>query len=151
PRSVRSAAGCTGQRDSGFSVGGAVISYWVTEKGSFGIRGYRENLGQPVADRFTAHLYEQIGPVVRFAGGPQIFSALDQLTGSQRRVVAAIWDAHARAAANAPRLNDPRRVLLRFPLLRSLYDRGLNSYRVYRSIDVKDISRFPVFVRHIHD
>jgi len=128
-----------------------MISYWVTQDGSRGIGAYRQNRGLAIADRFETHLYEQIGREVRITGGAQIFSTLDRLTDCQRSGVAAIWDAHARAAPHAPRLNDPRRVLLRFQLLKMLHERGVNAYRVFRAADLTNIDTFPVFVRHMHD
>ena len=75
--------------------------------------------------------------------------ALDQLTPVQRETAARIWDAHAVIAPNVPRLNDPRRVLLRFDLLTRCTARGVNGYRVYRAHQVDEVERFPVFVRHI--
>jgi hypothetical protein len=82
--------------------------------------------------------------------GTQIFSALDQLTNSQRNMVAAIWDEHARLAPGARRLNNPRHVLLRFDLLARLYEEGVNSFRVFGATDLGAVRRFPVFVRHRH-
>ena len=128
-----------------------MISYWVTQDGRFGIDAYRAGRGLPIADRFQTHVYDRIEQTVRVPAGSQIFSALDRLTDGQREVVAAIWDAHAHAAPHATRLNDPRRVLLRFPLLKALHEQGLNSYRVFRATDLKDVDRFPVFVRHMND
>jgi hypothetical protein len=128
-----------------------MISYWVTEDGRSSIGAYRQNRGRAIADRFQMHLYEKVGRTVRVPGGAQIFSALDQLSERQRTVVAAIWDAHARAVPDAARLNDPRRVLLRFQLLRRLHEQGVNAYRVFRATDLNKVDRFPVFVRHMHD
>jgi hypothetical protein len=127
-----------------------MISFWVTRDQSFGIGNYRENRGRAIADRFETRLYDDIGRDVPLSGGPQIFSALDQLTDCAREVVAQIWDAHARLAPETPRLNDPRRVLLRFELLEKLYEEGVNRFRVCRADRLQDVDRFPVFVRHIH-
>lgn len=128
-----------------------MISYWVTSEGRFGIDAYRDNRGAPIAHRFATHLYEEVGATVHIDSGAQIFSTLDRVTPGQRAVAEAVWDAHARAAPGAPRLNDPRRVLLRFALLTRLYECGLNGYQVFRARDVGRVSRFPVFIRHMHD
>ena len=128
-----------------------MISYWVTRADSGGIRAYCENRGRAIAHRFETRLYDQIEREVRLPAGPQIFSALDRLTDSQRRIIGTIWDAHAAAAPTAARLNDPRRVLLRFPLLTVLHEQGVNAYRVFRAIDLMHVDRFPVFVRHMND
>lgn len=128
-----------------------MISFWVTQEGSFGIRAYCENRGRAIADRFQIHLYDQVGPVVQYSGSVQIFAALDRLTEQERAVAAAVWDGHARVAPTVPRLNDPRRALLRFDLLTALHERGINSYRVTRASRLAQVDRFPVFVRHMHD
>ena len=128
-----------------------MISYWVTESGRFGIDAYRQNRGLAIADRFQTRLYDHIGDVVQLTSGAQVFSALDHLTEAQKDVVAAIWDGHAVAAPEATRLNDPRRVHLRFPLLKTLHEQKLNSYRVFRARDLEQVDTFPVFVRHMYD
>ncbi len=128
-----------------------MISFWVTQDGSFGLRQYRENRGRVIADRFQTYVYDQIGEVVRLPGGPQIFSALDRLTDGQKEIVARIWDEHAGVAPNALRLNDPRRVLLRFPLLTRLHQEHINSFRVFRASHLDEVDQFPVFVRDMHD
>jgi hypothetical protein len=129
-----------------------MISFWTDRRGSVnGIGGYREHRGRAIAERLRVCLYEDIGVELRCSAGAQIFSGLDQLTDVQRDAVAAIWDEHARLAPGSPRLNDPRRVLLRFPLLTALHEQGLNSFRVYRATDVGDVRRFPVFVRGMND
>src|SRR5262249_26500188 len=43
--------------------------------------------------------------------------------------------------------NDPIRSMRRFELLRHLYARGLNAFNVYRLTDVREVRRFPVFLR----
>jgi len=124
-----------------------MISFWVTDAARFGIETYRQNRGQAIGYRFRTELYDHVARGIQLRHGPQIFAALDQLTDTQRQVVAAIWDAHAQVAPAATRLNDPRRVLRRFDLLHKLHQLGMNRFRVWRATDVGDVDRFPVFVR----
>ena len=128
-----------------------MISYWVTQDASGGIQAYCQNRGRAIADRFETRLYDLVEPEIRVPAGAQIFSALDRLTDCQRRIAETIWDAHAAAAPQSPRLNDPRRVLLRFPLLTTLHDQGVNAYQAFRAADLRQVVRFPVFVRHMYD
>lgn len=128
-----------------------MITFWVTGEGSFGIRDYRGHRGRAIAAHLEPRLYDDLdGGSIHLAGGAHIFAALDQLTGVQRELVARLWDAHAAAAPHVPRLNDPRRVLLRFELLDRLWQEGLNTFRVYHVAQADDVTRFPVFVRHRH-
>jgi hypothetical protein len=126
-----------------------MISFWTLQD-NHGIHAYRSNRGLAIADRFTPRAYEQVGASTELAAGTQLFSALDQLSPVQQRLVAHLWDEHARAAPQARRLNDPRRALLRFDLLRRLRSTGLSSFGVYRAEEIDAIERFPVFVREIH-
>ncbi|HEV8397373.1 MAG TPA: hypothetical protein VGQ37_23980 [Vicinamibacterales bacterium] len=128
-----------------------MITFWVNREGAFGVQNYRSHRGRAIADRFEARVYEDIaGDGVSCSAGPQIFAGLDQVTPAQRELVGVLWDAHAAAAPHAPRLNDPRRALLRFELLQRLWEEGLNTFRVYRTDQADQVTRFPVFVRHIH-
>jgi hypothetical protein len=111
-----------------------MIAFWVHAGTVDLIRDYRSHRGRAIADRIDTLMYENVGPDVEFPTGPQVFMALDQLTPVQREAAARIWDAHAVIAPSVPRLNDPRRVLLRFDLLTTLYREGVNGYRVYRPI-----------------
>jgi hypothetical protein len=128
-----------------------VITFWVSREGLFGVQNYRSHRGKPIAGHFDTRVYDEFmsGPVA-LQSGPQIFAALDQASEAQRDLVARIWDAHAAAAPQAPRLNDPRRVLLRFELLQRLWEEGLNTFKVYRTDQADQVSAFPVFIRHIH-
>jgi hypothetical protein len=128
-----------------------VITFWVNRAGIFGLQNYQSHRGRAIADRFETRQYEDLaGDSISFTAGPQIFAGLDQITPAQRELIARLWDAHAAAAPHAPRLNDPRRALLRFELLQRLWEQGLNRFRVYRVDQADEVTRFPVFVRHIH-
>jgi hypothetical protein len=128
-----------------------VITFWVNRDGLFGIQNYRSHRGRAIAERVEPRCYDGLFEnSLRFDGGAQIFAGLDQATRAQRELAARVWDAHAAAAPHLPRLNDPRRVLLRFELLHRMAEVGLNAFRVYRTDQVDEIERFPVFVRHIH-
>src|SRR5690606_2052105 len=45
-------------------------------------------------------------------------------------------------------LNNPARVLTRYPLLRALHAAGINPFNAYRADDNPQPQQFPVFLRH---
>jgi hypothetical protein len=124
-----------------------MITFWVNRAGSAGISRYCHSRGHGIADRIRAESYEDIATDVRLHSGPHIFSAIDQLTPAQREIVAHLWNCHAESVPSAVRLNDPRRVLLRFALLKELHERGVNSFAVYPATEPEAIRQYPVFVR----
>jgi hypothetical protein len=82
--------------------------------------------------------------------GTYVFCDLDRLPRGDHEGVLALWDTlHASAAAHL--VNDPRRVRLRYALLRHLFQLGVNDFNVYRADeDLTDV-RYPVFVRCEND
>ncbi len=70
----------------------------------------------------------------------------------QARVIAArIWLALERSGRPVRLLNHPIRTLRRPELLRSLFDRGINSFNAYPAQRPPAAMRFPVFVRSAHE
>ena len=84
------------------------------------------------------------------SAGTYVFADLDRVPSGDREDVNGLWDALAASGA-AHLANDPRRVLLRYPLLRRLAELGINDFTVYRPDDDLSAVRYPVFVRCEHD
>jgi hypothetical protein len=76
-----------------------------------------------------------------------VFTDLDRLSHSDRELAGRLYlqlrDAGARV------LNNPARVKLRYSLLRSLYQAGLNDFNVHAADEIPDTIRFPTFVRRM--
>jgi hypothetical protein len=79
-----------------------------------------------------------------------VFSDLDRVPPGDMPGVLALWDGLSASGA-AHLVNDPRRVRLRYPLLRRLFERGINDFNVHRADDDLGSVRFPAFVRCEHD
>lgn len=80
-----------------------------------------------------------------------VFTDLELLTPKRLWLATVLADQLA-AAEGAPRiLNHPRRALLRYDLLRMLFERGINPYQAYRVLHTRTPSRFPVFLRFEND
>ncbi len=124
-----------------------MILFWVHADGSSAINTYLKNRGQPLADCMRVNLYENFAPAFELTTGGHIFAALDRLTETQREAVASVYDQVSALHPAARLLNAPRRVLLRYALLKKLFESGLNSFNVFRATQAKQVRRFPVFVR----
>lgn len=75
-----------------------------------------------------------------------IFADIDRLYPWERRLAAEMF--RSMVAAGLRCLNDPARVLTRYPLLRRLSREGINPFNIYRADDAPQPHRFPVFIRH---
>ena len=128
-----------------------MISFWANRSSSQAIPNYCARRGRAIAGRFECRVYEDAGSPVRLRAGAHIFASLDRLTANQREAAAVLHDALAALVPDAPRLNDPRRVVMRFELLTALHAAGLNSFRAFRATDAREITRYPVFLREADD
>jgi hypothetical protein len=124
-----------------------MISFWVDAPGRFTIDAYLATRGEAIAHRFSVRTYEELQASTRIAPGGQIMGALDQLTAPGRELAAEMWDRVREAAPGWALLNDPRRVLLRLPLLTAMADTGLNDFRAWPAHGDLSQVRYPVFVR----
>jgi hypothetical protein len=79
-----------------------------------------------------------------------VFSEFERVPRGDRADVIALWDA-LRASRSVHLVNDPRRVQLRYELLRGLFEQGINDFNVYRADEDLRAVRFPAFVRCEHD
>lgn len=79
--------------------------------------------------------------------GHYVFADVDRLTHFEQEIVVRWADALKKAREEIRILNDPRWVLERYPLLKSLERRGINSFSVTRLDDGSRPKRYPVFIR----
>ena len=124
-----------------------MIYFVAPRRGAWCIRNFLLNRGKPIRERIEQVFYEDLPDVTALPGGTYIFTALDQLSPVQRDLAAAVWDQLAAAGDAVRLLNDPRRVLRRTALLRTLAGEGINDFRAFPATDLPDDLRFPVFVR----
>lgn len=124
-----------------------MINYWVNAAGAFGIEEFIAQRAPELAQRIRVCTYESLTAEVRVTRGAHIFTALDQLTPAGREAIITLYDQLAEHCPGDPLLNDPRRVVGRYRLLKAMHDAGINAFRVRRAGESLDGARFPVFVR----
>jgi len=91
--------------------------------------------------------YDQILDRGILPPGSYIFAALDQITPTEAKLIARAWDLLSKELPGASLMNDPRRVLLRYPLLKAAHAAGDCNFRVHRASRVPANLRLPAFVR----
>lgn len=124
-----------------------MIHYFVPEEAAFTIRRYLELRGEGLRNRIVPTTYASLWRGDSLAAGVHVFSAIDQLTATERRTAVELWERLQEASPESRLLNHPARVLTRLPLLELLASEGDNRFRAYRATDTSGHLRFPVFVR----
>jgi hypothetical protein len=113
---------------------------------------FLESWGRALAERISVVAYEALftGTNIPKRGASFIFADLDRLSPAAREVFGDFHDQVVTECGRGKVLNDPRRSLLRFDLLKALRQRGINRFDAWRVADSTEGSapaRFPVFLR----
>lgn len=126
-----------------------MIHYLATRRHRYTVESYLRVWEPSLRDRIKVVAYESLPGRTALPAGTYIFSDLERLTSSELAMAAGVADQLAAARPELRILNHPRHVLLRYDLLRTLKQRGLNDFAAFRVEDAQR-ANFPVFVRHEH-
>ncbi len=83
--------------------------------------------------------------------GVYVFADLERLTEEETLKAVALWRTLAESGCGVRFLNHPTRSMRRYELLRTLYERGINQFDVYRTTEARWPKRYPVFLRFEND
>jgi hypothetical protein len=103
-----------------------------------------------LAGRFRVVTYKSLvggTAEVEAQPGTYIFSDIDRLTPMGAELAARAWKTFSDLGADARILNHPTRSMRRYELLRTLFERGDNTFDVYRLVECRRPQRWPVFIR----
>jgi len=107
--------------------------------------------GREFAARVRSIPYESVRKRSHLPGGAYIFADLERLGRWDYELASRIAARIREAAPGAILLNDPRRALRRYELLRALHKENVNSFAVHRADELVTPQNWPVFVRGEHD
>jgi hypothetical protein len=124
-----------------------VIFVVSPEDDSFEIREFLQVQGHPFVDRIRPLTYEEIMARKELPLGSYIFTAIDQLSPTEREITALCWQALSNASSQITLINHPQQVLSRSELLETCFQLKRNSFRVFRATQFASCTRFPVFLR----
>ena len=96
-------------------------------------------------------IYRYFLPNGYFPGGAYIFADLERLSQEDLTKVKALCAMINESKSAVRILNDPRHILLRYDVLRTLYEQGINDFNVYRLIQDSSPRKYPVFFRYEND
>lgn len=128
-----------------------MITYLVTRQHFDTITEYLKTYGRNLASRPKLLFYDQLTNTRRLRAGTYIFSDIERLSPADAEMAAQVWEDLSKAGEQVRLLNHPTRSLRRYELLRTLYERGSNTFNIYRLTEQRTPQRFPVFIRGEHD
>jgi len=79
--------------------------------------------------------------------GTYIFSDIERLSSQDRMVLSRVWVFMDQTNGFKP-VNHPSCSMRRYELLRTLYDKNINNFNIYRLTEIPADLRFPVFIRN---
>ncbi|MEX1108888.1 MAG: hypothetical protein WEC00_08265 [Dongiaceae bacterium] len=120
--------------------------FLATKKHFYTIRLFRERVsrGREVLEPLP---YEEMTSRKGLRRRAIIFGDIDRLILPAAERMSQNFRNFSRRLPAGAVINDPARVMGRYELLRRLYERGINSFNVYRLSEAREPERFPVFVR----
>jgi hypothetical protein len=120
-----------------------VLLFFITFAHRYTLASYFRTWGRRLLPRIGFVFYEDLERADTLpAASAYVFTDLERLTPGQLELARDV----AASVEPARILNDPRRALRRFELLRELHARGVNPYQVYRAEEA-DEARLPAFLR----
>src|SRR5690606_3293410 len=106
-----------------------VIYFLVTRDHAYTIGEFMSCWGRPIAQRLRVVHWEELVRWRELPPGSYLFTDLERLHGGMRQFACHVAQRLASAGPGFRVVNDPRRVKLRYDLLRSLHAAGINSFR----------------------
>jgi hypothetical protein len=97
--------------------------------------------------KWTCHTYDWLFRSWRLPPATYIFTGVDRLDPGERRLAAQFYR-HINAQGEGFRaMNDPAIGMGRYRLLRTLHERGINTFNAYLATERERPTRYPVFLR----
>jgi hypothetical protein len=125
----------------------------ITREHAYTVQEFLQTWGRRLALRFRFLYYDELVRWHALPVGTYLFTDLERLSPAQMRLARLLAERLEASPDPARRIvNDPRRVLLRYDLLRRLHEKGVNPFRPWR-IDELSAGEpcFPVFLRREDD
>lgn len=121
-----------------------MIHYLVREQHAHTMRGFLKHWVPELRAHVEVLPYEDVFRRRELPPGVHVFSDIERLRPSERRLAADLADRIDAAGSRV--LNHPRDVLTRHALHAALYEAGINRFRSHRRIDPRRM-RWPIFLR----
>jgi hypothetical protein len=126
----------------------SVVFFVVPKQETWCMEVFLQQEGHELAGRLRVVTYDDIAARREIPSGTYIFSAIDQLSSTEREIADLCCSELARTAPEFTILNRPGLVLRRFDFLRKCSELNRNAYQVKRISGLFGRLNFPVFIRN---
>ena len=123
-----------------------MVTFFTTRRHQYPINLYLDAWAPDLRQHVRVRSYEDLPQEGCLEPGTYIFTDQERWTRRQFRLAVELWDQLFPCAPSIALLNDPRRVLLRYDLLKQLHQIGHNDYNVHLVRDSLRLTRWPVFL-----
>jgi hypothetical protein len=131
------------------------IFFLATADHLYTIKNFLGGWGKDLSRTIIPCSYEMLLQQQAIPLGVYIFADLERLSPRMAEAAAQLWQTivveNRQRGLPVKLLNHPTRSLRRFELLRTLYEKGINQFTVYRLTEAREPQRFPVFIRNEND
>ncbi|OWY64131.1 hypothetical protein B7486_48960 [cyanobacterium TDX16] len=128
-----------------------MLYYLVTRQHRHPIKDYLRHWGSHLVPHINVLIYEELNQLRSLPLGTYIFSDIERLTPEQTEMGSRAWEKLSSGGKSVCLLNHPTGSMRRYQLLRTLSERGLNQFNVYRLTELAQLPRFPIFLRAEND
>jgi len=115
------------------------------------MEAYLRQQGAALGSRIRVLTFDDIAERQEIPLGTYIFSAIDQLSPTEKAIAELCWESLSEASSEITLLNHPAEVLCRYDLLKTCFERKRNTHRVARASQFFRCRNFPVFIRSEHE
>ena len=128
-----------------------MLYFVITSQHRYTIDQYLSAWAGALAEFIEVVPYETFFSRTSYHDGVFVFTDLERLTPADRNRAAACWTKLQASGQGVRLLNHPTHVMLRYELLRNLFEHGVNLSNVYRATEARWPARYPVYLRYADD
>ncbi len=124
-----------------------MIYFVVKSTNTYPLIAFKNSWGKALKKRATSLSYAKLIRQKKLHPGTYIFTGFDLLNSGQIKALQPIYATMKKHPDKFRLLNDPATSLSRIDFLTLLWEKGINSFRIFNATEIPQNVRFPVFVR----
>jgi hypothetical protein len=128
-----------------------MIYIFTTEKHQYTITPFLTSWPNSASSHIQLVPYEHLYRIRSIQPGVFIFSDIDRLTPTLKSMAMLLHEQLKKHFGELSVINSPQKTLIRYDLLKLLWQNGINKYRVYSPREMETVQSYPVFLRFAND